>query len=80
MGKELGIEFVFVELKGSDEMKSLFGSEWNISTQWEFVPIKSLTSDWKGGAPFKPNDFTEEGFPVLHKGAIHRNRHLQNKK
>ena len=32
MGKELGIEFVFVELKGSDEMKSLFGSEWNIST------------------------------------------------
>lgn len=40
---------------------------------WKLATIDSLTSNWKGGAPLKPEDFTNEGFPVLHKGAIQRN-------
>ena len=37
---------------------------------WRSVKLKELISDLRGGAPFKPEDFCDEGFPVLHKGAI----------
>ena len=37
---------------------------------WKSVILEELISDLRGGAPFKPDDFTDEGFPVLHKGAI----------
>lgn len=47
-------------------------SQLKIPSTWALVAINDLTSDWRGGAPFKPEDFTEEGFPVLHKGAIQR--------
>lgn len=40
---------------------------------WQLVAIEDLTSDWRGGASFQPEDFTQEGFPVLHKGAIQKN-------
>jgi type I restriction enzyme, S subunit len=53
-------------------MRNTFGSQWKIPKTWEIISIKSITSDWRGGAPFQPDDFTEEGFPVLHKGAIHK--------
>ncbi len=53
-------------------MINSFGNQWKIPKSWKIASIKSITSDWKGGAPFKPDDFTDEGFPVLHKGAIHK--------
>jgi type I restriction enzyme, S subunit len=53
-------------------MSNSFGNQWKIPKAWKIVSIKSITSDWRGGAPFKPDDFTDEGFPVLHKGAIHK--------
>jgi type I restriction enzyme S subunit len=53
-------------------MKALFGSQWKIPKEWGIVSLKDVTSDWRGGAPFEPEDFTAEGFPVLHKGSIHR--------
>jgi type I restriction enzyme, S subunit len=40
---------------------------------WKMVYIGDITKDWKGGAALEPNDFTYEGFPILHKGAIHPN-------
>jgi type I restriction enzyme S subunit len=54
-------------------MKGPFNSSWKKPKNWDVVAIKDVTSDWRGGAPFKPDDFTDEGFPVLHKGAVHRN-------
>jgi type I restriction enzyme, S subunit len=53
-------------------MSNSFGNQWKIPKSWKIASIKSITSDWRGGAPFKPDDFTDEGFPVLHKGAIHK--------
>ncbi|MFM7580237.1 MAG: hypothetical protein ACKO5Q_25300, partial [Microcystaceae cyanobacterium] len=44
----------------------------SLPKDWKFVSLKEITSDWRGGAPFKPEDFTDQGFPVLHKGAIHK--------
>jgi|TARA_B100001059_G_scaffold204523_1_gene213872 type I restriction enzyme S subunit len=43
---------------------------------WGFKKINSITTDWRGGAPFKPDDFTDEGVNVLHKGAIQRNNNV----
>jgi type I restriction enzyme, S subunit len=34
------------------------------------VAIRDLVIEQRGGASFKPQHFTETGFPVLHKGAI----------
>ncbi len=45
---------------------------WHIPEQWKLISIGDLTSDWRGGASFKPEDFREHGFPVLHKGAIQK--------
>jgi type I restriction enzyme, S subunit len=53
-------------------MSNSFRNQWKIPKSWKIASIKSITSDWRGGAPFKPDDFTDEGFPVLHKGAIHK--------
>ena len=49
-----------------------FGSQWKVPKEWELVSLKDITSDWRGGAPFEPEDFTAHGFPVLHKGGIQR--------
>lgn len=54
-------------------MKTPFGSHWKIPKEWGVVSLKDVTSDWRGGAPFEPDDFTNQGFPVLHKGGIQRN-------
>jgi type I restriction enzyme, S subunit len=53
-------------------MSDSFGSQWKFPKTWKTTLMKNISSDWRGGAPFKPDDFTEEGFPVLHKGAIHK--------
>jgi restriction endonuclease S subunit len=53
-------------------MSDSFGGQWKVPKTWKTTLMKNISSDWRGGAPFKPDDFTEEGFPVLHKGAIHK--------
>lgn len=55
------LKSVFVEMFG-DPVKNEKG--------WEKVRIEDLIYDMHGGAPLKPDDFIERGFPVLHKGAI----------
>lgn len=57
-------------------MINLFGMDWVLPKKWEIVSIKNITFDWRGGAPFKPIDLTEDGFPVLHKGAIQKNGNI----
>lgn len=44
--------------------------EFNIPESWEIKNLKKIISDVKGGAPLKPRDFVDKGFPVLHKGDI----------
>jgi type I restriction enzyme S subunit len=53
-------------------MTTLSLPNWQIPNGWELISIGDITSDWRGGAPLKPEDFTEEGFPILHKGAIQK--------
>lgn len=53
-------------------MNAPFGSHWKIPKNWKIISIKDISSDWRGGAPFEPEDFTDQGYPVLHKGAIQR--------
>lgn len=51
----------------------MFGDPVTNPKGWEVQTIDSVTFDWKGGAPFKPANFTEEGINVLHKGAVQKN-------
>ncbi|ENA27910.1 hypothetical protein HMPREF1487_09093 [Pseudomonas sp. HPB0071] len=50
----------------------MFGDPVTNPKGWEVKTLASITKDWKGGASIKPDDFTDSGFPVLHKGAIHQ--------
>jgi len=43
-----------------------------IPEDWKIAEIGTLISDMRGGAPFKPSDFTKEGIMVLPKGAVVR--------
>jgi len=53
-------------------VRTPFGSQWRLPKNWELISVNEITSDWRGGAPFEPEDFTSHGFPVLHKGGIQR--------
>lgn len=53
-------------------MKTPLNSQWEIPKNWEIVSLNDITSDWRGGAPLEPEDFTTQGFAVLHKGGIQR--------
>ena len=48
----------------------MFGDPIQNPRKWERTEINDLISDLRGGAPLEPEDFVENGFPVLHKGAI----------
>ncbi|MBI1178721.1 hypothetical protein GC207_14910 [bacterium] len=39
-------------------------------TKWSVVPLGSVVEEFKGGASLTADDFTDSGFPVLHKGTI----------
>jgi type I restriction enzyme S subunit len=41
-----------------------------IPEDWSVVPIGSLLVDFKGGAPFRPSDFTNSGVTVLPKSGV----------
>lgn len=43
-----------------------------IPNEWEIVPISELVSEFRGGAPLKPSDFTNSGIKVLPKGGVGR--------
>jgi type I restriction enzyme S subunit len=43
-----------------------------IPEDWDVRPIESVIRDLRGGAPFKPNDFTNAGVKVLPKGGVVR--------
>ena len=48
----------------------MFGDPRSNPFEWPRQTIEKLTSDFVGGAALAPEDFTDEGIPVLHKGAI----------
>lgn len=43
-----------------------------IPEEWNCVVIGELVTDLRGGAPFKPTDFTKDGVKVLPKGGVIR--------
>lgn len=43
-----------------------------IPEDWDVSPISTLTTDFRGGAPLKPSDFTTLGVKVLPKGGVGR--------
>ena len=48
----------------------MFGDPRANDRRWSLDRIGSLVSDVRGGAALEPEDFIDQGFPVLHKGAI----------
>ncbi len=48
-----------------------------IPVDWDMVEIGSLISDFRGGAPLKPSDFTDSGVKVLPKGGVGRSGWLK---
>ena len=43
-----------------------------IPDDWDVLPIAALTTEFRGGAPLKPSDFTTLGVKVLPKGGVGR--------
>ncbi|MBN1935454.1 MAG: restriction endonuclease subunit S [Anaerolineae bacterium] len=48
-----------------------------IPDTWDVVPIGDLLTEFRGGAPLKPSDFTDIGVKVLPKGGVGRTGWLQ---
>src|SRR5215204_4768702 len=44
-----------------------------IPLEWTLEKLNNFVLDVRGGAPLEPKDFTNDGFPVLHKGDIKHN-------
>jgi type I restriction enzyme, S subunit len=40
-----------------------------IPEEWDVVPMSELVTEFHGGAPLKPSDFTATGIKVLPKGS-----------
>jgi len=62
-------------LKKLDELTQsifldMFGDPRRNEKGWAASKIGSITSEVRGGAALKPEDFVETGCPILHKGAI----------
>lgn len=51
----------------------MFGDPRKNEKQWPTRKIETFISDMRGGASLEPEDFVDEGFPILHKGAIKPN-------
>jgi type I restriction enzyme, S subunit len=60
----------------------MFGDLCLKNTKWDILKIREVVLEYKSGASIKPAEFTQTGFPVLHKGAIKINGGIQvdNKK
>lgn len=48
----------------------MFGDPRENEHRWPVAAIGSFISGMRGGAALQPDDFTDNGFPILHKGAI----------
>lgn len=48
-----------------------------IPADWDTAKIGTLVSDFRGGAPLRPSDFTEIGIKVLPKGGVTRGGRLK---
>ncbi len=48
-----------------------------IPNEWDVMQVSALVSDFCGGAPLKPTDFTKTGVRVLPKGGFVRGGYLQ---
>ena len=55
----------------------MFGDPVTNPKEWKHTSLGSLVIDWTPGVTIQPNEFTEKGFPVLHKGAVQRNGKLK---
>jgi len=55
----------------------LFRKQIEIPEHWNRYQLKEILSKVIGGTPLKPEDFVEEGFPVLHKGDIQPNNVIE---
>ena len=55
---------LFLEMFGDLSLKN---------TKWDILKIREVIIEYKSGASIKPAEFTQNGFPVLHKGAIKTN-------
>jgi type I restriction enzyme S subunit len=43
-----------------------------VPEDWDIVPLSELVTEFRGGAPLKPSDFTTTGIKVLSKGGVGR--------
>ena len=43
-----------------------------IPNEWEVTPMSELLTEFRGGAPLKPSDFTRTGVKILPKGGVGR--------
>ena len=50
-----------------------------IPEEWEVISLAELVTEFRGGAPLKPSDFTTTGVKVLPKGGVGRTGWLQVK-
>jgi len=48
-----------------------------IPEDWDVAPLSELLTEFRGGAPLKPSDFTTPGVKVLPKGAVGRTGWLE---
>ncbi len=48
-----------------------------IPEKWDVTPLSELVTEFRGGAPLKPSDFTTTGVKVLPKGGVGRTGWLQ---
>ena len=48
-----------------------------IPEDWDCIPLGDVVTEFRGGAPLKPSDFTERGVKVLPKGGVVRGGFLK---
>lgn len=55
----------------------MFGDPVTNPKGWDRVSLRDVIMDWTPGVTIQPGDFTDNGFHVLHKGAVQRNGRIE---
>jgi type I restriction enzyme S subunit len=55
----------------------MFGDPVTNPKGWSRVSLRDIIMDWTPGVTIQPGDFTDNGFHVLHKGAVQRNGRIE---
>ena len=55
----------------------MFGDPVTNPKGWGRVSLRDIIMDWTPGVTIQPSDFTDNGFHVLHKGAVQRNGRIE---